>query len=140
MLGVDLGSKRIGVAVAESADMPALPLQTIEHRSRRRDVEMVAALARERNAAVIVVGYPLRLDGTRGPAAENVDRFVEMLRGAFDGTVVTVDERMTTGAATRKLQAANMSGRRSRSFVDRMAAVEILNSYLAGPPQTARGD
>ena len=136
-MAVDLGSRRIGLAIAETPELPAMPLKTIEHVSRLRDVATVAEIARQRGAAVIVVGYPLRLDGTPGRAAEAVDAFVERLRTVFDGEVVTVDERMTTAAATSKLRADDRFGKRARSMVDRLAAAEILSSYLAA--QRRRG-
>ena len=131
ILAVDLGSRRIGLAVAESAELPAMPLATIEHVSGMRDAERIVDVARERAASTIVVGYPLRLDGTPGPAARNVERFVERLRSVFGGHVATIDERMTTGAAMKKLHAADRSGKRARPLIDRMAAVEILTSYLS---------
>lgn len=131
ILAVDLGDARIGIAVAERVDLPALPLTTIEHKSRDADIGAITALAVERNAGTLVVGYPLKLDGTRGPAAERVDRFVEVLRGRFAGEVVLVDERLTTAAATKRLAATGVRGSKQRRVVDRVAAVEILESYLA---------
>lgn len=131
ILAIDLGEARIGVAVAERIDLPALPLATIDHTSRDADVEAIAALAAERNADTLVVGYPIRLDGTIGPAAERVDRFVVVLRARFAGDVVLVDERLTTAAATKRLMQTGVKGQKRRRIVDRYAAVEILESYLA---------
>lgn len=132
MLGVDAGSVRIGLAISERADLPAVPLQTLAHASRAKDAAAIAAIARERGARTIVVGYPLRLDGTRGPAAEKIDRFLDELRRVFDGSVVAVDERLTTGAAHAKLREAGVRARARRSLVDRLAAVEILETFRAG--------
>lgn len=132
IIAVDLGEARIGVAVAERVDLPALPLTTIEHASRASDAAAIAALATERNAGTIVVGYPMRLDGSVGPAAQRVERFVEVLRERFGGAVVLVDERLTTAAATKRLAETGMKGTKRRRIVDRYAAVEILESYLAG--------
>lgn len=131
ILALDLGAARIGVAVAERFDLPALPLTTIAHTNRDADIGAIAALALERDAGTLVVGYPLRLDGTRGPAAERVDRFVEALRARFAGEVVLVDERLTTAAATKRMAAAGVKGTRQRRVIDRVAAVEILETYLA---------
>jgi putative Holliday junction resolvase len=131
LLGVDVGTVRLGIAICERADLPAMPLDTIVHRSRAADVVAVVALARERGARTIVVGYPLRLDGSVGPAAERIDRFLEALRDAFDGKVAAIDERMTTAAAAKKLAAGELSGSKRRRLVDRLAAVEILESYRA---------
>ena len=109
-----------------------MPLCTIDSVSREKDVVAIAALASERGARTLVVGYPLKLDGTRGPAAESMDKFVAALRKVFDGAVVTADERLTTAAAHRKLRETGLSGGKRRAFVDRLAAVEILDGWLAG--------
>ena len=134
ILAVDVGTVRLGVAIAETLDLPALPLTTLAHGSRASDIEAVVRLARERGAGTIVVGYPLRFDGTPGPAAQRIDAFIEALRSAFDGVVEKVDERLTTAAATKKLiqDQGALSGSKRRKLVDRLAAVEILDSYLKG--------
>lgn len=132
VLGLDVGTVRIGVAICEGEGLPAMPLCTIDSVSREKDVVAIAALASERGARTLVVGYPLKLDGTRGPAAESMDKFVAALRKVFDGAVVTADERLTTAAAHRKLRETGLSGGKRRAFVDRLAAVEILDGWLAG--------
>lgn len=131
ILAIDLGQVRIGVAVAERIDLPALPLATIPHTNRDADIDAITALAAERQAGTVVVGYPIRLDGSVGPAAERVARFVERLRARFAGAVVLVDERLTTAAATKRLAGAGAGFGKRRSIVDRYAALEILESYLA---------
>jgi len=130
VIAVDVGSARLGVAIAERIDLPAMPLTTLEHTSRKADIEAIVALARARGAVTIVVGYPLRLDGSAGPAALRIDRFVEELRERFEGDVATFDERLTTAAAAKKLMKGELSGSKRRQIVDRLAAVEILESYL----------
>ena len=107
-----------------------MPLTTLKHSSRSADIDAIVELAKERTAATVVVGYPLRLDGTAGPAAARIDAFVDELRSRFEGTVVTVDERLTTAAAAKRLMAMDRSGSKRRALVDRFAAVEILESYL----------
>lgn len=131
IIAVDVGSARIGVAACEHLDLPAVPLTTIAHESRAKDVAAIVALAQTRGAATIVVGYPLRLDGSHGPAAENMDRFIEALRAAFAGEVVAMDERLTTAAAQAKMRDSSMRASKRRTIVDRLAAVEILESYRA---------
>jgi len=131
IIAVDVGNVRIGVASCAGPGLPALPVTTLTHESRKKDVQAIVALARERGARTIVVGYPLRLDGARGPAAEKMERFIAALRGVFDGEVVGVDERMTSALAARKLRDTGAGGVRRRQLVDRFAAVEILESYLA---------
>jgi putative Holliday junction resolvase len=131
VLGLDVGSVRIGVAVSEGDELPAMPLCTIESSSRDKDVRAIVGLAAERSARTLVVGYPLKLDGSRGPAAEKMDRFIAALRSAFDGEVVAADERLTSAAANRKLLETGLSGGKRRALVDRLAAVEILEGWLA---------
>ncbi|MBV8170570.1 MAG: Holliday junction resolvase RuvX [Candidatus Eremiobacteraeota bacterium] len=131
ILAVDVGTVRIGVACCAGLGLPALALTTLQHRSREKDIDAIVDLARERGAQTIVVGYPLRLDSRRGPAALKMDRFIAALRAAFDGDVVAVDERMTSALAARKLRETGASGAARRELVDRFAAVEILESYLA---------
>jgi putative Holliday junction resolvase len=131
VLGVDLGSKRIGIAICEAPGLPAVPLTTILHHSRARDIEAIIGLAHERNARTIVVGNPLRLDGTIGPASEKAGAFIRDLQAQFDGEVVAADERLTTAAAARKLQDLPSSGSTRRRYVDQLAAVEILNSCIS---------
>ena len=108
-----------------------MPLATLEHASREKDVAAIVALAQERGAGTIVVGYPLRLDGSRGPAAQQMDRFIEALRAAFAGAVVAMDERLTTAAAQAKMRDSELRGSKRRAVIDRLAAVEILESYRA---------
>ena len=131
ILGLDVGTVRIGVAICEGEGLPAMPLCTIDSVSREKDVRAIIAVAAERGARTLVVGYPLRLDGSRGPAAENMDKFIAALQKAFDGEVVHADERFTTAAANRKLRDTGLSGGKRRAFVDRLAAVEILDGWLA---------
>jgi putative holliday junction resolvase len=128
VLGLDLGSVRIGVAICEGSGVPAVPLTTLQRKNLADDLGAIIELARERTATTIVVGYPLRLDGTRGPAAAKVDRFIDKLSSRFDGTVVRQDERLTTAAAHKKLQQLDLSGSKRRAHVDTLAAVEILDS------------
>jgi len=135
IMAVDLGDARIGVAVCSAPGLPAVPLATIAHSSRQKDIVEILALAAERNVNIIVVGYPLKMDGSVGPAAKKVDVFVDALRAAFSGHVVAHDERLTTAAAARKLRDVEVSGSKKRRYIDQLAAVEILNSYLASQRQ-----
>jgi putative Holliday junction resolvase len=130
ILAIDLGSVRIGVAIAERLELPAMPLTTIEHTNAQADVEAIVACARERGARTIVVGNPIKLDGSAGPAAERAGRFAIALQAEFKGEVTLVDERLTTAAASKKLMQGELSGSKRRKLVDRFAAVEILESYL----------
>jgi putative holliday junction resolvase len=131
IVALDVGYVRIGVAICEHPSLPAVPLTTIVRTKATEDIEKILALARERAAETIVVGYPLRLDGTCGPAAKTIDAFIHSLSERFDGRIIRQDERLTTAAAAKKLRDLPVSGSKRRSHLDELAALEILNSYLA---------
>jgi putative Holliday junction resolvase len=131
ILALDVGSKRIGVAVSDPGGTFALPVTTIERSNRRSDLARIASIAEEYGAREIVVGDPVTLGGERGLASQQIDTFVEALREVFAGTIHRVDERMTTALATKTLIAADVSRRRRRDVVDRMAAALILETFLA---------
>ncbi len=131
ILGVDLGSVRIGIAICEGQGLPPVPLTTIAHTSWKADVAAVARLAVERGVRRIVVGNPIRMDGSAGPAAQRAGAFVRELRAHFDGDIVAWDERFTTAVAAKKLRDLPVSGSKRRRHVDELAAVEILTAYLA---------
>ena len=133
VLALDVGERRIGVAVGEGGF--AFPVVTIERTNVRDDVRVIVDLARERGAATIVVGDPLTLAGTRALAAEKIDAFVAHLERAFGGTIERIDERLTTAAATKSLIAADVSRAKRKQVVDQLAAVGILETWLARRPR-----
>ncbi|MBV8299151.1 MAG: Holliday junction resolvase RuvX [Candidatus Eremiobacteraeota bacterium] len=129
MIALDVGTRRIGVAVGEGTF--AFPHSTLERTNVRADVERVVALARERGARTIVVGDPLTLRGERALASEQIDAFVAHLARAFDGAIERVDERLTTAAAQKALIGADVSRAKRKRVVDQLAAVGILETWLA---------
>ncbi len=130
ILALDVGERRIGVAVSDPGDTFALPLRTIERTRLRDDLATILELARESRATTIVVGDPLTLEGKRGIAAAKIDEFVERLRRAYDGPIERVDERLTTALVTRELIDADVSRAKRRRVVDQLAAAAILETYL----------
>ena len=131
LLALDVGTKRIGVAVADPSGTFALPVTVIERTNLKADLQRIGELVREYNAQEMIVGDPVTLSGLRGPAAEKIDRFVEQLARIFPGTIHRVDERMTTAQATKTLISADVSRAKRKTVVDKMAAALILESYLA---------
>jgi putative holliday junction resolvase len=133
-VGVDLGSRRIGVAVTDAAGTMALPRSVLlRSGDADRDRQALVDLALEVGADVVVVGHPLSLDGTRGPAARAIEAEAEVLRMALDAHGVGLelfDERLTTVTADRELAAAGVPSRRRRAVVDRSAAAVLLAAWL----------
>ena len=138
VMALDVGSKRIGVAVADPSESFALPVAVVERTNLRADLQRIADLAAEYQAAEIVVGDPIRLSGERGPAAERMDRFVEQLGKHFAGAIHRVDERMTTAQAQKTLIAADVRRSKRKAVVDKMAAALILETFLARKRGAAR--
>jgi putative holliday junction resolvase len=130
-LGLDLGSKRIGVAVSDRSGTIATPLTVISRgRSRRDDHARIAALVREEEAEVVVVGLPRSLSGGTGPAARAATTEIEALASVVGVPVETYDERFTTVTAERALAEGGVRGRARREVVDKVAAAVILQSWL----------
>lgn len=138
LMALDVGSKRIGIAVADPSETFALPVATVVRSNRRDDLAEIKAYLDAYDVAELVVGDPLTLSGERGIAARAMDEFVESLRAIFAGPIHRVDERMTTAQATKSLIAADVPSRKRRSVVDRMAAALILESFLARRRNDAR--
>lgn len=134
-LGLDLGSRRIGVAVSDGDEVLATPYETVERSgSEAADHRRIADLIQETEAGRVVVGLPLSMDGTVGPAAAGVLAEVGRLADLLDVPVETYDERLTTVTADRVLREQGVSGRRRRRIVDQVAAAVILQAWLDGRP------
>jgi len=131
VLGVDLGARRIGVAVSDPSGVVATPYIVVQRTGdRAADHRALAALVDEVDAARVVVGLPLSLDGTVGPAARSVEAEVAALQKVLEVPVETHDERLTTVAAERPLIAARMRAEARRRVVDKVAAAVMLQSWL----------
>jgi len=131
VMALDVGSKRIGVAVSDPGGTFALPVTVVERTNLRSDLERIEELTREYAISEMVVGDPVRLSGERGPAAETIDRFVEQLRRTYSGPIHRVDERLTTAQAQRTLIAADVRRAKRKTVIDKMAAALILENFLA---------
>lgn len=131
VVGVDLGSKRIGVAVSDPGGVLATPLEVI---SRTRDAaahrRRLAAIVAELEADVVVVGLPLSMDGSVGRAAADAQAEAEALAQVVGVPVETFDERLTTVTAERSMMERNMNAAARRKVVDRVAAAVMLQAWL----------
>jgi len=130
ILGLDVGSKRIGVAVSDPLGITAQGLETIRRQNKRLDFERLGALISEYGIAEIVVGLPLRMSGAEGTQSEKMRQFAEELRQRFNLPVHLWDERLTSAQANRLLRETEMSIQRRGQVVDQMAAVLILQNWM----------
>ena len=135
-LGLDLGSKRVGVAIGDRTGTIASPLQVIQRSgSNRRDHEVIAKLVIEEEAEIVVVGLPLNMNGSSGPAAQAAIDEAAALATVVGVPVVTFDERRTTVTADQAMIEANMRAQARRRIVDKIAAAVMLQNWLdAGGP------
>ena len=132
-LGIDLGSKRIGVAVSDRSGTIATPLVVVlRSGDRARDHRRLAELVAEEEAERMVVGLPLSLDGSMGPAALAAVAEAEEIASVVGVPVETFDERLTTVSAQRSLIEARMSREARRRLVDKVAAAVMLQTWLDG--------
>ena len=135
-VGVDLGAKRIGIAVSDSGGLMATPRGTLNRtRDAARDRRTLVDLVVEEEAVIVVVGHPLSLDGTRGPAAraaEDEAAALTVLLQDRDVAVELCDERLTTVSAHQALRAGGTKGRNQRAVVDQTAAAVMLMAWLDG--------
>jgi len=134
VLGLDVGSKRIGIAVSDPLGITAQGLETLHRQNKRLDFEKVEKLARHYAVAEVVVGFPLRMSGAEGTQAEKMQRFAEELRERLQIPVHLWDERLTSAEANRLLRETDMSIKRRGQVVDQMAAVLILQSWMDARP------
>lgn len=130
ILALDYGTKRIGVALSDELGWTAQPLETIERRTLVRDIAHIEQLVQGHEVKEVLIGLPLRLDGEEGPAVQAVHEFIAHLGEALSVPIVTWDERMTTRSAEDLLIAADVSRRKRKGVVDRVAAAILLQSYL----------
>ncbi len=131
ILGLDVGSQTIGVAVSDPFGWTAQGVETIRHTTREKDFERLGELVKEYGAELFVLGMPLNMNGTRGMRAERTEAFAAELKEAFPRIGQTFwDERLTTVMAQKELIAADVSRKKRKKVIDKMAAVAILQGYL----------
>jgi putative holliday junction resolvase len=129
-IGLDVGSKRIGVAGCDGTGLIATGLLTIDRQSLEIDLATIQAIVSERAATILVLGLPYKMDGELGAQAKRVQKFGNKLRKALGLTVEYVDERLTSIAAEESMIAAGISLRDHKGEIDRRAAAIILQQWL----------
>jgi putative Holliday junction resolvase len=130
ILGLDVGDKRIGVAISDPLGITAGGLETLQRVNMEQDVNKIAQLAQRHDVVQIVVGLPLNMDGSSGSQAEKVKAFGRKLTRATNLAVVYEDERLTTISAIRTLTIQGIKTGNKRDLVDRQAAAIILQKFL----------
>lgn len=130
-LGLDVGSATIGVSVSDPFGWTAQGVETIRRKNRETDFARLAEIIRQYGAQMFVIGLPLNMDGTKGMRAERTEDFAKALAEAFpEIEQVFWDERLTTVMAEKNLIAADVSRKKRKQVIDKMAAVAILQGYL----------
>lgn len=133
ILGLDLGSVRIGLALSDELGWMAHPWQTLSR--SLQSVTEVARLVAEKQITKVIVGLPRKLDGTYGQAAEQCRAFAKELQDQTSAKVILWDERFTTAMAARQLQEAGRSQKQQRAIIDQAAAQQILQSWMDAAAQ-----
>lgn len=135
-LGLDIGDRTIGVAVSDLLGMTAQGVETIRRTAMEADLARLQELMAQYETRRLVVGYPRNMNGTEGPRCEFVRAFCEEIRQAEpEAEIIFQDERLSTVAATRSLLEADISRKKRKRVVDKMAAVFILQGWLDSHPQ-----
>ena len=130
ILGLDVGSKTIGVAVSDELSLTAQGLTTLKRKVLKQDIKQLLKVIEENSVEKVVVGLPKNMNGSIGPSAEMVISLIGELKKFVDLPVVTWDERLSTVAAQRVLLEADMSRKKRKRVVDKVAAIIILQGYL----------
>jgi len=130
VLGLDVGSRRIGIAVSDPLGITAQGLETLQRRNKRHDLAALERVIREYAVREIVVGLPLRMSGAEGTQSDKMQVFAEDLRKRFRLPVHMWDERLTSAEANRLLRETELSIEKRAKAVDRMAAILILQGWM----------
>jgi putative Holliday junction resolvase len=130
VLGLDIGDRRIGIALSDALGLTAQRLMVLERRNLSTDLEAIRALVATHHAERVVVGLPLTMRGERGVQAKKVAAFIDSLQRAVPVPVQPLDERLTTVQGQRALTAMNTSARKRKQLIDQVAAQLILQHFL----------
>lgn len=129
-MALDVGSRTIGIACSDALLMTAQGIETIRRTSLENDFNRLRELISEYEVHELVVGMPKNMNGTKGDRAEKTEEFVEKMKAVIDVPVTFWDERLSTVMAERQLIAADVSRKKRKGVIDKMAAVVILQGYL----------
>ena len=130
ILGLDVGTRRIGIAISDPLGITAQGLETLHRRNKKHDLHYFYKLIREYDVKEIVIGLPLRMSGAEGAQAKKIQAFADDLRKQFRLPIHLWDERLTSAEANRLLRETDLSIEKRGQAVDRMAAILILQSWM----------
>jgi putative Holliday junction resolvase len=130
IMGLDIGTRTIGIAISDELGMTAQGIKTLRRKSTEEDFKEISAIIRQFEIEKIIVGLPKNMDGTLGRQAEKVLKWIEALKYKVETPVATWDERLSTVGASRVLLEADLSRRKRKTVIDKLAAVLILQGYL----------
>ncbi len=130
LLGLDLGSKTIGIALSDIMCRIATPMETIKRSKFTKDAEQLISIITAQNVGGMVLGLPLNMDGSEGPRCQSTRAFAQNISGKIEIPIALWDERLSTIAVTRTLLEADASRKRRKEVVDKMAAAYILQGAL----------
>lgn len=135
-MGLDVGTKTVGVAVADELGITAQPITVIRRSNLKADLAELIRLAQDREVDRFVLGLPLNMDGSEGPRALATRKFGDALAKTSNLTIIYQDERLTTVAAERSLLEADVSRSKRREVIDQVAASLILQGWLDAQPRS----
>ena len=135
IIGLDLGSKTIGVAISDDLFLTAQVLTSIQRTTLEKDLEVIVGLVDQYGVEEMVVGLPINMDGSSGDSARRAETFIEQLRETLPIKIIPWDERLSTVAAERILLEGDLSRKKRRKVIDRLSAAIILQGYLDSRPR-----
>jgi putative Holliday junction resolvase len=130
ILGIDLGKKRIGIAVSDINQKIASPLRVIENMKFKETLNILKEILTERDVCAIIVGDPINMDGSIGPKSQSSRSFIKNLSKDLDIPILLWDERLSTVSAERSLLEADISRKKRQQLIDKIAASIILQNFL----------
>lgn len=133
ILALDIGKKRIGIAISDPLNMFSRGLPTIARLPEKQAVEEIINTINQNNVIKIIAGLPLNMNGTSGEQAEDVEEFIKLLKEKTDKEIILQDERLTSKLAKQILITQNVSPSRNKGLIDKKAAEIILQNYLDSP-------
>jgi putative Holliday junction resolvase len=132
VMALDYGTRRTGVAVCDELGITVRPVETIGGKNRQEALDRAAALSRELDVTQIVIGLPLNMDGSEGPAGKRVREFADRLRALVEVPIELFDERLTSREAEQRLLERGYDREERKAKADEWAAVILLEDYLSG--------